>query len=299
MKQIVILSGKGGTGKTTIAAAFAHLASQNGSVVLVDADVDASNLELVLNPHILEQSEFSSGREAVIDPARCTACGICAELCRFDAIAPGADFYRVDRIACEGCALCFYQCPADAIRMEDVVSGRWFRSGTRFGPMFHARLQPGEENSGKLVTMVRQQALQLGRETHADWIIVDGSPGIGCPVIAAATGADLALLVTEPTLSGIHDLQRILKTVEHFGIPSLVCVNKADINPARAAEIADFCRSQGVRVVAEIPYDDAVTQAMIRGMTVTECGNDAVSAQIHRVWDSILQQVGCIQVDVG
>jgi len=291
MKQIVILSGKGGTGKTTIAAALAHLASQEGRAVLVDADVDASNLELVLSPHILEATDFSSGKEALIDPALCTACGICAELCRFDAILPGADAYRVDHIACEGCALCFYQCPADAIRMEDVVSGRWFRSETRFGPLFHARLHPGEENSGKLVTMVRQQALQLGRRSNADWVIVDGSPGIGCPVIAAAIGADLALLVTEPTLSGIHDLQRILKTTEHFRIPALVCVNKSDINPTRAAEIADFSQSRDVPVVAEIPYDDAVTEAMIRGMTITEFGDGAVAAQIRRVWDTIQQTV--------
>jgi MinD superfamily P-loop ATPase len=287
MKQIVILSGKGGTGKTTIAAALAHLTSQNGKAVMVDADVDASNLELVLSPTILEESDFSSGKKAVIDPAFCTACGICGDLCRFDAIVPGPNTYRVDPITCEGCALCYYQCPTEAIRMEDVVSGQWFRSETRFGPLFHARLHPGEENSGKLVTMVRQKALQLGREIRADWIIVDGSPGIGCPVIAAATGADLALLVTEPTLSGIHDLQRILKTTEHFRIPSLVCVNKADINLSRAAEIADYCKERGVPVVAEIPYDDAVTQAMVRGQTITETDGGAVAAQIRHVWDEI------------
>jgi MinD superfamily P-loop ATPase len=289
MKQIVILSGKGGTGKTTIAAALAHLASQNGKAVMVDADVDASNLELVLSPTILEGSDFSSGKEAVIDPCVCTVCGICGDLCRFDAIAPGPDAFRVDPVTCEGCALCYYQCPAEAIRMEDTVSGRWFRSETRFGPLFHAWLQPGEANSGKLVTLVKQKALQLGREARADWIIVDGSPGIGCPVIAAATGADLALLVTEPTLSGIHDLQRVLKTMEHFRIPSLVCVNKADINRNRAVEIADFCKARGVPVVAEIPYDDAVTQAMVRGMAVTEFGNGAVAAQTSRVWDKIQQ----------
>ncbi len=291
MKQIVILSGKGGTGKTTVAAALAHLASQSGSAVMVDADVDASNLELVLSPDIQEQADFSSGKKAIIDPALCTACGRCAELCRFDAILPGSDAYRVDALACEGCALCYYQCPADAIRMEEVVSGRWFRSETRFGPLFHARLYPGEENSGKLVTLVRQKALQASRERHADWIIIDGSPGIGCPVIAAATGADLALLVAEPTVSGIHDLERILKTTEHFRIPSLVCVNKADINPARSREIVEFCQARGIPVVAEIPYDDVVTQAMVRGQAVTESGDGQVAAQVRHVWDRIREML--------
>lgn len=287
MKQIVILSGKGGTGKTTIAAALAHLASQTGAAIMVDADVDASNLELVLSPIIQEEADFSSGKKASIDPTLCTACGRCAELCRFDAILPGADAYRVDQLACEGCALCFYRCPAEAIRMDETISGRWFRSDTRFGPLFHARLHPGEENSGKLVTLVRQKALQLGRNTRADWVIIDGSPGIGCPVIAAATGADLALLVTEPTISGIHDLQRILKTTEHFRISSLVCVNKADINPMRSREIADFCRERGIPVVAQIPYDDVVTRAMVRGQTVMEYGDSAVAAQVRHVWERI------------
>jgi len=291
MKQIVILSGKGGTGKTTIAAALAHLGSQSSSAIMVDADVDASNLELVLSPNIQEQADFSSGKKASIDPALCTACGRCAESCRFDAILPGSDAYRVDALACEGCARCYYQCPVGAIRMEEVVSGRWFRSETRFGTLFHARLYPGEENSGKLVTLVRQKALEAGRERRADWVIIDGSPGIGCPVIAAATGADLALLVAEPTVSGIHDLERILKTTEHFRIPSLVCVNKADINRARSREIAEFCQARGVPVVAEIPYDDVVTQAMVRGQAVTEFSDGQVAAQMRSMWDQIQEML--------
>lgn len=291
MKQIVILSGKGGTGKTTVAAALAHLASQSGAVVMVDADVDAANLELVLLPTMREAEDFSSGKEAVINPALCTACGICADVCRFDAILPGPEAYRVDAIACEGCASCFYQCPTEAIRMRDVVSGQWFRSETRFGPLFHARLYPGQENSGKLVTLVRQKALQWARKAQADWVVIDGSPGIGCPVIAAATGVDLALIVTEPTLSGIHDLERILKTTEHFRIPSLVCVNKADINRSRAQEIVGFCRDRSIPVVAEIPYDDSVTQAMIRGQAVTEMSNGAVAHQVGRAWEKIRERL--------
>jgi len=287
MKQIVILSGKGGTGKTTVAAALAHLASQDGRTVMVDADVDAANLELLLLPIILEEAEFSSAEKAIIDPALCTACGTCAELCRFDAIIPGADAYRVDGLACDGCALCFYRCPTRAIRMEETVSGRWSRSETRFGPLLHARLLPGAENSGKLVTLVRQKAMQVAHATQADWVIIDGSPGIGCPVIAAATGVDLALIVTEPTLSGIHDLERILTTTEHFRIPALVCVNKSDINSSRTAQIADFCKARAIPLVAEIPYDDAVTRAMVRGQTVTEFGDSAVAQQIRRVWNAV------------
>jgi MinD superfamily P-loop ATPase len=287
MKQIVVLSGKGGTGKTTVAASLAHLAHREGSVVMVDADVDASNLELVLSPTILEEAEFSSAKVATVHPATCTGCGICHDICRFDAILADEDLYKVDPIACEGCAACHHQCPVEAIRMEDTVSGRWFRSETRFGSLFHARLHPGEENSGKLVSLIRQRALQLGRDTDAKWVVVDGSPGIGCPVIAAATGADVALLVAEPTVSGIHDLRRILQTVQHFRIPAAVCINKADVNPTRAADIRDFCRQSAIPIAAEIPYDDAVTRAMIQGTTVTEFANGPVAAQLNAVWQAV------------
>jgi len=291
MKQVVVLSGKGGTGKTTIAAALAHLASQNGSVIMVDADVDASNLELLLAPAIREEADFSSGKRAVIDSSVCTGCGHCYDLCRFEAIIPDQVAYKVEPAACDGCALCYYQCAVEAIRMEDTISGRWFHSETRLGPLFHARLYPGEENSGKLVTLIKQKAAQLGRAESADWIIVDGSPGIGCPVIAAAVGADLAVLVTEPTVSGIHDLERILGTARHFRIPSLVCVNKADINPARAAEIASFCAEAGVAIAADIPYDNVVTEAMIGGCAVTEFCDCAVSESIRDIWSAVQKAV--------
>lgn len=287
MKQIAVLSGKGGAGKTTVAASLGHLAHREGSVLMVDADVDASNLELVLSPAVQEEAAFSSGKTAVIDPDGCTGCGICYDICRFDAILADGNVYKVDPTACEGCAACHYQCPVDAIRMEDTVSGRWFRSETRFGPLFHARLYPGEENSGKLVSLIRQKALQLGRDTDTEWVVVDGSPGIGCPVIAAATGADVALLVAEPTVSGIHDLKRILQTVQHFHIPAAVCINKSDVNPARTASIRDFCCQGDIPIAAEIPYDDAVTRAMIQGSTVTEFANGPVALQMDAVWRAV------------
>jgi MinD superfamily P-loop ATPase len=208
MKQLVILSGKGGTGKTTVAAALAHLASEETTVVMADADVDAANLELLLSPQVQETHDFAGGKLAIIDPDLCIACDICAEVCRFEAIIPGDDTYRVDDIGCEGCASCFYQCPTEAIRMEEHRDGQWFRSDTRLGPLFHAHLFAARENSGKLVTLVKQKARLLALDEGRELLIVDGPPGIGCPVIAASTGADLALLVVEPTISGIHDLER-------------------------------------------------------------------------------------------
>jgi MinD superfamily P-loop ATPase len=288
MKQIVILSGKGGTGKTTVAAALVHLASQEAPIVFADADVDAANLELVLDPTVQETHDFASGKLAVIDPELCTGCDICAQVCRYDAVAPtteaGQSHYVVDPIACEGCAACFYQCPVEAIRLEVPVAGQWFRSDTRFGPLFHAQLFAGQENSGKLVTMVKQQGRLRALDEGREFLIVDGPPGIGCPVISASAGADLALLVVEPTVSGVHDLERVLGTTNHFRVPSLVVINKADINPARADEIAAFCREQGVKVAGRIPYDDVVTEAMVQGLPVTAFEDGAVTAELKHVW---------------
>ena len=287
MKQLVILSGKGGTGKTTVAAALAHLASQEMAIVMADADVDAANLELLLSPQVQETHDFAGGKLAIIDPDLCTACGICAEVCRFEAIIPGDEVYRVDDIACEGCASCFYQCPAEAIRMEEHTDGQWFRSDTRLGPLFHAHLFAARENSGKLVTLVKQKARLLALDEGREMLIVDGPPGIGCPVIAASTGADLALLVVEPTISGIHDLERILATTDHFGVPALVCVNKADINPSRADEIAAFCVAQGIALVGQVPFDTVVTEAMVQGQPVTEYDDGPVSRELRRVWERV------------
>ena len=292
MKQIVVLSGKGGTGKTTVAAALAHLASRRARIVLADADVDASNLELLLAPQRLESHDFTGGQVAVIDLDACTGCGLCQELCRFQAIsiAPeGANGSKptVDPIACEGCASCFYRCPDKAIRMEQQVAGRWFRSDTRFGPLLHAQLFAAQENSGKLVTLVKQQARELGSAQGRDYLIIDGPPGIGCPVIAACSGADVALLVAEPTLAGVHDLERMLAATEYFGVPALVCINKHDVNLARTAEIERYCASRGVEVVGHIPFDSVVTEAMVQGKTVTEYIDGPVSSGMRGIWDRI------------
>ena len=287
MKQLVILSGKGGTGKTTVAAALAHLASQELPIVLTDADVDAANLELVLDPTKQEEHDFMGGKVAVIDPEKCTACGICADVGRFDAALPGDEAHWIDPVACEGCASCFYQCPAEAIQMEEQQAGLWFRSDTRFGPLFHAPLFAAQENSGKLVTLVKQQARLRGLDTGAALVLVDGPPGIGCPVISASAGMDLALHVVEPTVSGVHDLERIMGTTDHFSVPSLVLINKADINPARAGEIAAFCAGQGVEVVGRIPYDDVVTEAMVQGRPVTDYTDGSVTEALQRMWSRV------------
>ena len=303
MKQLVILSGKGGTGKTTVAAALAHLASQELSIVLADADVDAANLELVLDPTKQEEHGFMGGQLAVINPEKCIACGICADVCRFDAVIPGDAAYRVDSLACEGCASCFYQCPEEAVRMEEQQAGLWFRSDTRFGPLFHAHLFAGQENSGKLVTLVKQQARLRGLDTGAALVVVDGPPGIGCPVISASAGMDLALHVVEPTVSGVHDLERIMGTTDHFGLPSLVLINKADLNPARAEEIVAFCADRGVEVVGRIPYDDVVTEAMVQGRPVTDYTGGPVTEALKEMWsrtrDLILSDgTGIVKVQV-
>jgi MinD superfamily P-loop ATPase len=287
LKQLVILSGKGGTGKTTVSAALAHLASQELSLVLADADVDAANLELVLNPVQREAHDFWSGQVAAIDPEQCTACGRCAEVCRFDAISAG-ETYRVDPTACEGCAACFYQCPAEAIRMKEQQAGRWFRSDTRYGPLFHAHLFAGRENSGKLVNQVKQQASLLALDETADLLVIDGPPGIGCPVISACAGADLALQVVEPTLSGVHDLERVMATTDHFRVPSLVVINKADLNPRRAGEIVSFCNEQGVKVAGHIPYDTIVTEAMVQGMPATAYSDGPVAQALGQVWTQVI-----------
>ena len=291
MKQLVILSGKGGTGKTTVAAALAHLASREFSIVLADADVDAANLELVLDPAKQETQDFTGGKSAVIAPVKCTACGVCYDVCRFEAIIPGDGAYRVDSMACEGCAACFYQCPEEAIQMEEQRDGQWFRSTTRFGPLFHAHLFAGQENSGKLVTLVKQQARLLGQDSGAALLLVDGPPGIGCPVISASAGADLALHVVEPTVSGVHDLERIMATTDHFGVRSLVAINKADLNLKRAEEITAFCAARGIEIVGRVPYDDAVTEAMVQGRPVTEHTDGPVTEALRGVWAQVRERL--------
>lgn len=290
MKQLVLLSGKGGTGKTSVAAAFAHLAHDGPSplrVVLADADVDAANLELVLGPQKIEQHPFVGGSLAVIDPARCEGCGLCWTACRFEAVIAGP-VYRVDPIACEGCAACMYVCPTQAIRMDPQPAGHWYRSDTRYGPLFHAALRPAQENSGKLVTLVKQQARLHALDGGYQALIVDGPPGIGCPVISAASGADVALIIAEPTAAGIHDMQRALQTTTHFHIPSLVCLNKWDVYPDGAQQIEAWCRDQAIEVIGRIPFDQTITQAMVRGEPVTAYAADApASRALRSLWERV------------
>ncbi|RCK77149.1 MAG: MinD superfamily P-loop ATPase containing an inserted ferredoxin domain [Anaerolineae bacterium] len=299
MKQLVILSGKGGTGKTSITAAFAHLASQNGlagKVILADADVDAANLELVLQPQLVEVQDFKGGKVAFINQDTCAACGDCERVCRFDAILPssllerGGESYRVDPIACDGCAACVYQCPTQSISMREQIAGKFYFSESRYGPLYHAHLFPGQENSGKLVTLVKQRARLQALDEGRELVIVDGPPGIGCPVISAVSGADLALIVAEPTISGVHDMRRILQTVQHFGVQAHVCINKADVYPAGTEEIESFCREQGIETIGRIPFDVTVTTAMVAGEAVTAFQPEApVSVAIRQVWERVLQ----------
>ncbi len=288
MKQLVILSGKGGTGKTSVTAAFAHLAARGGltgQVILADADVDAANLELVLQPHLLEEQDFKGGKVAVIDPDSCSECGLCETVCRFDAIHCADGLYSVDPIACDGCAACVYQCPSESITMREQVAGKFYFSESRYGPLYHANLYPGHENSGKLVTLVKQRARLQALDENRELVIVDGPPGIGCPVISAVSGADLALVVAEPTVSGAHDLRRALETLQHFGVRALVTVNKADIFPAGADEIEAFCHEQGVETIGRIPFDLTVASAMVAGEAVTAFQPQAPSSiAIRRVW---------------
>jgi len=291
MKQLVILSGKGGTGKTSVAAAFAHLASMDDlhpCAIMADADVDAANLDLVLAPRLLEQEDFWGGQVACIDPATCTGCGECVQVCRFDAIHEQDSIFHVDPIACDGCAACVYQCPQDSIKMHEQVVGQWFRSMSHYGPLFHAALRPAQENSGKLVTLVKQRARLLAMDEGYQLVLVDGPPGIGCPVISATSGADLALIVTEPTVAGVYGMRRVLETTNHFGVPALVCINKADIYPDGSAEIEAFCREQDIKVVGRIPFDVTITEAMVQGEPVTAYRPDAPASQaLQNIWTKV------------
>jgi MinD superfamily P-loop ATPase len=288
MKQLVIVSGKGGTGKTSLTAALAHLASSdgyNGSLVMADADVDAANLELVLAPQRRESQDFMGGLLATINPERCAACGDCAHHCRFEAIFEREGEYVVDPLACEGCGVCALVCPNQAVELARQRSGQQHQSISRYGPLVHADLRPAQENSGKLVSQVRHTARQIAQATDKRLILIDGPPGIGCPVIAALTGADMAIIVTEPSLSGKHDLERIAGLVKHFGLPSLVCVNKADLNPEGTSTIEKLCGDRGLHFLGNIPYDPNLPEAMAMAEPITEYSNTSPASQaIRQIW---------------
>ncbi len=289
MRELVILSGKGGTGKTSVAASFAALAQ---NAVIADADVDAADLHLVLAPTVEERHDFRSGHEAVIRQADCLKCGACLAHCRFEAVRmdgkeAGEATFTIDPVACEGCGVCVEMCPAEAIDFPERSCGEWYVSQTRFGPLVHARLRPAGENSGKLVTQVRTAARQLAERDARKLIVVDGPPGIGCPVIASVTGASAVLAVTEPTVSGAHDLSRLLKLTKHFGVPAFICVNKWDINPTMTEQIEQQAAADGATVAGRIPYDRAVTAAQVNGQPVVTYSTGPAAQHIEKLWEHL------------
>jgi MinD superfamily P-loop ATPase len=281
-KTLVIISGKGGTGKTSLTASFALLAK---GAVLADCDVDAADLHLLLEPDIQEQQKFMSGESASIDPAKCISCGKCVEACAFSAID---DSYVVDPVACEGCAVCTLVCPAEAVTMSPSECGSWFISKTRAGWMAHAKLIPGKENSGRLVSLVRTKASELAERHRSECVIVDGPPGVGCPVIASIGGADLALIVTEPSLSGLHDLRRAAGLAAHFRVEAAVAINKSDINEAISKEIEDFCRDEGVLMAGRIPYSTDFVKAQLAGKSIVEYEGCAAADSVRAVYDVMM-----------
>ncbi len=281
MKEVTLISGKGGTGKTSLAGSFAALSS---NAVFTDCDVDAANLSLILRPVIQETHEFKASKEAFIRDEQCSRCGLCRDLCRFGAISKD---FRVDPLFCEGCGVCYYACPDKAIDFEEVASGKWFISQTPYGPLVHARLGIAEENSGKLVTLVRNRAKEMARDENRNLIITDGPPGIGCPVIASLAGLSVALVVTEPTLSGAHDLERVLAVCRHFGVSACVCINRSDLDAENTQKIEEYCRRLAVPVVGKVPFDKVVTEAMVKGLSVVEYSDGTVSREIKKIWEEI------------
>lgn len=283
MRELVILSGKGGTGKTSITAAFASLAE---NMVMCDADVDAADLHLILNPDFNKTSDFKGGNEAVINQDKCTECGKCIEVCRFDAIS---DTFKVDPVECEGCGVCFDLCPEEAIDFPEVICGQWHISNTRFGPMVHARLGIAQENSGKLVALVRQEARKIAQKKDLDLILTDGPPGIGCPVIASIGQATAILIVAEPTVSGLHDMKRVGELSRHFNIPAMVLINKFDLNFDQTKKIEEVARENSIKIVGKIPFDETFTHAMIQAKTIFEYSKDSqASIDIRKIWNTII-----------
>jgi MinD superfamily P-loop ATPase len=288
MRQITVISGKGGTGKTVITAAFAALVKHK---VMADCDVDAADLHLLLHPRIKEAHEFKGGRKAKLNEGICTNCGRCIEVCRFGAISQRESRIAIDPVSCEGCGVCALICPVEAIQMEENLSGEWYVSDTKYSPMVHAKLGIAEENSGKLVAVVRQNARVIAEKNGLDLVIVDGPPGIGCPVIASITGVDLVMAVTEPTLSAISDLERVLTLVRHFKIEPVVLINKYDINLENTEKIEKFCEGENIQIVGRIPFDNTFTQAMVEGKTIIDCGDSDLVERIKNIWENISARV--------
>lgn len=289
MKEIVIISGKGGTGKTSIAAAFAALAK---NAVFADCDVDAADLHLILSPEIREKNQFYSGYEAVIKDSECLQCGECKRVCRFDAVKKNNEGrYVIDYLNCEGCGVCYEFCLYSAIELKDRLCGEWYVSDTRFGSMVHAKLGIAAENSGKLVSVVRTAAKKIAQKNNADLVLIDGPPGIGCPVIASITGANAVVAVTEPTLSGQHDLGRVLELAFHFKIPVFLCVNKYDINPEMTEIIESNAQKLGAALLGRISYDREITMAQINAKSIIEWDRGQAANEIKNIWERLWVQI--------
>ena len=286
MAEILVISGKGGTGKTSLTAAFAHLAQNS---LICDLDVDAPDLHLLLKPQHRKRVDFFSGHEAVINAEQCTGCGDCIERCRFNAVsAVDGELPRVNGLKCEGCKTCVTFCPAEAIDFVEKQCGQWYLSDTRFGTMVHAQLFPGEENSGRLVNLLRKEAKDLARDQGQALILSDGPPGIGCPVISSLAGVDQAVVVTEPTPSGQHDLERILGLCDHFKVPAAVVINKFDLSTAQTSRITTLCASQRTPVLGHVPYADEFTHAMVAGKVITDYQDGSLAQTVADIWQAIL-----------
>ncbi len=285
--EIAVISGKGGTGKSSISAAFATL---NGDVVLADCDVDAANLYLLFNPSHEEDEIYISGQKAFIDYTICTNCGLCVSYCRFDAISIREERVEISEISCDGCVLCSRICPASAIKMVQSDKSLLISGSFRNGKMVYGRLAPGEENTGKLVNMVRDKARKLSEKYKLETIILDGPPGIGCPVISTITGVDKVVIVTEPTISGLHDMIRAFETVSKFSLKAFVIINKYDLNTSMSMEIQKWCEENGVIMAGKLEFDPAIVEAMVQGKSIIEYNPDLkISTGIKKIWNKLLK----------
>ncbi len=286
IKEIVIISGKGGTGKTSITASFSWFAKENA--ILADCDVDAADMHLVTSPEKMKEEKFYSGELASLNQEKCTRCGKCIKVCHFDAIHLENQQYLIDPVACEGCGYCSYVCPTQAISMKKALAGELYASKTRMGSYFsHARLAIGADNSGKLVTEVRNQAKQLAEEYQKQTILIDGTPGIGCPVTASVTGTNLVVIVTEPSVSGVHDAERALELIQQFNIPAFFIINKADINLEKRDAILQISEKHNIPVIAELPYHKDFTAAIQQGLTLPEMNNSKLNEKLEQAWKKI------------
>ncbi len=290
MKEIVVISGKGGTGKTSLTASFAYLGGKD--VIVADCDVDAADMHLLLQPDFADEDDFFSGELAHINQYECIQCGKCAEVCRFDAIPVIKGRYIVDPLACEGCGYCARICPTEAITNEDLNVGKWYISNIKTGSiMVHARLGIGADNSGKLVAKVKSEAKDIADEERVDYVLVDGSPGVGCPVVSSLSGAAFVVLVTEPSVSGLHDLRRVYELVHKFNIKAGCIINKSDINKEMTKQIEQFLNEENILHIANLPYDETFTKAMTNGQTIVEYAENDLAEKIRESWNKITEIV--------